>query len=93
MIGVVQAWHLIVVLVIVVMVFGPGKLPELGRAVGDGFRELKRATGDGAAAPAAALAPVSVVANVACPACNVAAPGGAQSCGSCGTTLARSRTA
>src|SRR5207302_1116253 len=48
MIGVFEPWRLIVVLVSVVMVFGPGNLLELGRAVGDGFRELKRATGDGA---------------------------------------------
>jgi sec-independent protein translocase protein TatA len=37
--------HLIVLLVIVLLVFGPGKLPELGKAVGDGLRELKKATG------------------------------------------------
>ena len=44
MAGMFQPWHLIVVLTIVMMVFGPGKLPELGKAVGDGFRELKKAT-------------------------------------------------
>ena len=42
--GALQPMHLIVVLVIVLLVFGPGKLPELGRAVGDGLRELKKAT-------------------------------------------------
>ncbi|HEY1295055.1 MAG TPA: twin-arginine translocase TatA/TatE family subunit [Chloroflexota bacterium] len=30
---------------IVLLIFGPGKLPELGRAMGDGLRELKKATG------------------------------------------------
>jgi sec-independent protein translocase protein TatA len=45
--GALQPGHLIVVLVIVLLIFGPGKLPELGRAVGDGLRELKRATGGG----------------------------------------------
>jgi sec-independent protein translocase protein TatA len=44
MVGIFQPWHLIVVLVIVMMVFGPGKLPELGKAIGDGLRELKKAT-------------------------------------------------
>ena len=43
--GALQPAHLIVVLVIVLLIFGPGKLPELGRAMGDGLRELKKATG------------------------------------------------
>jgi len=43
--GALQPGHLIVVLVIVLLIFGPGKLPELGRAMGDGLRELKKATG------------------------------------------------
>jgi sec-independent protein translocase protein TatA len=61
--GALQPGHLIVVLVIVLLIFGPGKLPELGRAMGDGLRELKKATGnedaakDAAATTAAAAAP------------------------------------
>src|ERR1700682_2491144 len=43
--GALQPAHLIVILVIVLLVFGPGKLPELGKAMGDGLRELKKATG------------------------------------------------
>ena len=43
--GALQPGHLIVVLVIVLLIFGPGKLPELGKAMGDGLRELKKATG------------------------------------------------
>src|SRR6266850_4922384 len=43
--GALQPGHLIVILVIVLLIFGPGKLPELGRAMGDGLRELKKATG------------------------------------------------
>src|SRR5919199_2828522 len=46
--GALQPGHLIVILVIVLLVFGPGKLPELGKAVGDGLRELKKATGENA---------------------------------------------
>ncbi len=42
--GALQPAHLIVVLVIVLLIFGPGKLPELGKAMGDGLRELKKAT-------------------------------------------------
>lgn len=43
--GALQPAHLIVILVIVLLIFGPGKLPELGKAMGDGLRELKKATG------------------------------------------------
>ena len=32
--GVLQPWHLIIVLVIVLLLFGPGKLPLLGKAIG-----------------------------------------------------------
>lgn len=35
---------LIVVLVIVLVVFGPGKLPQIGGAVGQAIREFRKAT-------------------------------------------------
>ncbi|MGM0413743.1 MAG: twin-arginine translocase TatA/TatE family subunit [Bacillota bacterium] len=33
-----------IILVIVLIIFGPSKLPEIGKAVGSGVRELKQAT-------------------------------------------------
>jgi sec-independent protein translocase protein TatA len=33
--------ELVVVLVIALMVFGPKRLPELGRSIGNGMREFK----------------------------------------------------
>ena len=36
--------ELLLILVIGLVVFGPGKLPEVGRAVGKGIREFKKAT-------------------------------------------------
>jgi sec-independent protein translocase protein TatA len=36
-----QPTHLIVLLVVVLLVFGPKRLPELGRSLGSGLRELK----------------------------------------------------
>jgi sec-independent protein translocase protein TatA len=40
--------EIIVVLVIVLVVFGPKRLPELGRSLGRGFREFKDSiTGQG----------------------------------------------
>lgn len=35
---------LILILVIALMIFGPSKLPELGRAVGSTLREFKKST-------------------------------------------------
>ena len=39
-------WELILVLVIVLIIFGPGKLPDIGAAVGRGIREFRRASTD-----------------------------------------------
>jgi sec-independent protein translocase protein TatA len=36
--------ELIVILVIALMVFGPGKLPEMGKAMGNALQEFRRAT-------------------------------------------------
>ncbi|MEX5285547.1 twin-arginine translocase TatA/TatE family subunit [Selenomonas sputigena] len=36
--------ELILIFVIALVVFGPGKLPEIGRAVGKGLSEFKKAT-------------------------------------------------
>jgi sec-independent protein translocase protein TatA len=91
--GALQPGHLIVLLVIVLLIFGPGKLPQLGRAVGDSLNELKKATGNGdseastsavagqpAAAPVA-LAPVTLIAAATLPAA-------ARVCPSCSGSVA-----
>lgn len=39
--------ELILVLVIALVVFGPGKLPEVGKALGRSLQEFKKATSDG----------------------------------------------
>jgi len=45
--GILQPTHLILILVIVLIIFGPGKLPELGKALGESIRELRAsASGD-----------------------------------------------
>lgn len=38
------ASELIIILVLALIIFGPGKLPEVGRAVGRSIREFKKAT-------------------------------------------------
>jgi sec-independent protein translocase protein TatA len=39
-------WELLVLLVIVLIIFGPGKLPDVGNARGRGIREFRRASSD-----------------------------------------------
>ncbi|HEX4998089.1 MAG TPA: twin-arginine translocase TatA/TatE family subunit [Terriglobia bacterium] len=38
--------ELVIIFVIALLVFGPKKLPELGKSLGKGLREFKRATED-----------------------------------------------
>ena len=39
-------WELVVILVIVVIVFGVGKLPELGSGLGEGIKNFKKSYRD-----------------------------------------------
>ena len=41
--GIFQPMHLLVILVIVLIIFGPGKLPELGNTIGKAIRGFKKA--------------------------------------------------
>lgn len=38
--------ELILLLVIVLIIFGPGKLPDIGNAVGKGIREFRKASNE-----------------------------------------------
>jgi sec-independent protein translocase protein TatA len=38
--------YLLILLAIVLIIFGPGKLPELGGAVGRGIREFRKASAE-----------------------------------------------
>jgi TatA/E family protein of Tat protein translocase len=73
--------HLLLVLIIALIILGPGKLPEVGTALGKGIREFRRATSDireatsldrspsnGAAPLAVRAAPAPEPAGVAAPA-------------------------
>jgi sec-independent protein translocase protein TatA len=69
--------HLVLVLVIALLVLGPGKLPEVGAALGKSIREFRKATSDiqesvrmdtpPAQVPAAVLAPAVTPAAAAAP--------------------------
>lgn len=41
--GLFQPMHLLVILVIVLIIFGPGKLPELGNTLGKAIKGFKKA--------------------------------------------------
>lgn len=47
--GLLQPTHLFFILLIVLIIFGPGKLPDLGRGLGKGIKEFKDAMRGGAA--------------------------------------------
>jgi sec-independent protein translocase protein TatA len=44
--GLVQPMHLLVIAFIALLVFGPKKLPELGKGLGDGIRAFKEGLKD-----------------------------------------------
>ncbi len=97
-------WELIVILVIVVVIFGAGRLSEVGGAVGKSIREFRKATTDdtpthaataappavqsAAVTPSGAVTPSAVVENK-CPSCATVNPTGQVFCGQCGTRLTR----
>jgi sec-independent protein translocase protein TatA len=41
--GLFQPMHLIIILFIVLIIFGPGKLPELGEGLGKSIKSFKKA--------------------------------------------------
>jgi sec-independent protein translocase protein TatA len=45
--GLMQPMHLLVILVIALLFFGPAKLGELGKGLGDGIRHFKNAVKEG----------------------------------------------
>ncbi len=49
--GLFQPTHLIILFAIALLVFGPKKLPELGKGLGEGIRALKEGMKDTPPAP------------------------------------------
>ncbi len=46
MFGSIGGTELLIIVIIALVVFGPKRLPELGRTVGKGMREFRRASND-----------------------------------------------
>jgi sec-independent protein translocase protein TatA len=44
--GLFQPMHLILILLIVLIIFGPGKLPDLGEGLGKSIKAFKKAMSD-----------------------------------------------
>ena len=44
--GLFQPMHLLIILVVGLFLFGPKKLPELGKGLGEGIRGFKKALND-----------------------------------------------
>lgn len=44
--GIIGGWELILILVVVLVLFGAKKLPELAKGLGQGIKEFKKATSD-----------------------------------------------
>ena len=49
--GLFQPTHLILIFAVALLIFGPKKLPELGKGIGEGFRALKEGMKDKSTEP------------------------------------------
>jgi sec-independent protein translocase protein TatA len=41
--GWIGPWELVILLIVILLVFGPKRLPEMGRSLGKGMRDFKKA--------------------------------------------------
>ncbi|MBU6422824.1 MAG: twin-arginine translocase TatA/TatE family subunit [Chloroflexota bacterium] len=80
--GALQPIHLVLILIIVLIIFGAGRLTEVGGALGKGVRDFRANVGGQDAPP-----PASTGARH-CTSCGAELPPGARFCGRCGTGVA-----
>jgi len=58
MTGLTQPWHIVLILLIALLLFGGKRLPEIGRSLGSGMREFKdSSSGNSPPAPPQQLTP------------------------------------
>jgi sec-independent protein translocase protein TatA len=90
--GALQPGHLVLILLVVLIVFGPGKMSSIGTDMGRAVREFRRATEDPneSESPkplAVATAPTSATGT--CASCTATNAADAGFCASCGARLAQ----
>jgi sec-independent protein translocase protein TatA len=49
--GLLQPMHLLLILIIALVVFGPKRVPELGKSLGEGIRGFKKAMSENTSSP------------------------------------------
>lgn len=57
--GLFEPQHLLIILVIALVIFGPGRISELGGSLGKGVRDFKKAMAEPMEAPAPEVKPVA----------------------------------
>ncbi len=87
--GALEPWHLIVILVIALIVFGPGRLTEIGGTMGKAVRDFREATEGRTPSPPTPLPPTEA-ARQTCPHCGASVEPDAKFCPRCGTALGSS---
>ena len=81
--------ELLVIMFIILVVFGAGRLPEVGSAVGKGIREFRKASGDsvGGATQTERSPVATMTSNRRCSQCGRSASASDSFCATCGTRL------
>jgi sec-independent protein translocase protein TatA len=75
--------ELLVILVIVIIIFGANRLPELGKGIGSAIKNFKNATTD----PDEVTSTTSSAAFGTCASCGTVNPGDSRFCRKCGNKL------
>ena len=70
-----EPWHIVLLLAVVLVVFGPKRLPEIGKSLGASISEFRKATSEfGDAAKSGAAAPPDAAAAPLIPSPGTAGP-------------------
>ncbi len=96
----IQPIHIIIIVVVALIIFGPARLPELGRNLGKALNEFRRGTRemtesfrdevtrpDDSAGAASISKPQPTAEGPFCTQCGAANPSGARFCNKCGAQL------
>src|SRR5436190_3993680 len=68
--GALQPAHLLIILAIVLVIFGPRKLGDLGKSLGEGMRELRKSTAEPVRDQSTSVARASVTSARTCAECH-----------------------